>query len=64
LTCPVQAAVPLLQSKVPGLQAEPQAAPFEQVAQPPLPSHTMPVPQVVPGEAFDCLQTCVPVPQS
>ena len=49
--------MPLLQSKVPGLQAEPQAAPVEQVAQPPLPSHTMADPQVVPGAAFVCLQT-------
>ena len=60
----MQTAVPLLQSKVPGLQGEPQAAPVEQVAQVPLPSHTMPVPQVVPGAAFDCLQTCVPELQS
>ena len=64
MTWPVQTAVPVLQLKVPGLQAVPQEAPIEQAAQPPLPSHTMPVPQPVPGAAFDCLQTCVPVLQS
>jgi hypothetical protein len=48
----VQTALPLLQLKVPGLQTEPQEAPFEQMAQPPLPSHTMPDPQVVPGAVF------------
>ncbi len=63
-TCPVQTAVPVLQSKVPGLQAEPQAAPVEQAAQPPFPSHTMPEPQVVPVAAFVCLQTCAPELQS
>jgi hypothetical protein len=60
----VQTAEPPLQSKVPGLQAEPQEAPFAQAAHPPLPSHTMPDPQVVPGAAFDWLQTCVPELQS
>jgi len=60
----VQTAEPPLQSKVPGLQAEPQEAPLAQAAQPPLPSQTMPEPQLVPGAAFDCLQTCVPELQS
>jgi hypothetical protein len=64
LTWPVQTAVPLLQSKVPGLQSEPQAAPFEQAAHTPLPSHTMPDPQFVAGGAFVCLQTWVPELQS
>ena len=59
----MQTAVPVLQLKVPGLQAVPQAAPIEQAAQPPLPSHTMPAPQLVPGAAFDWLQTCAPVAQ-
>ena len=60
----MQTAAPLLQSKVPGLQAEPQAAPVEQVVQAPLPSHTMPDPQVIPGAALVCLQTWVPELQS
>jgi hypothetical protein len=60
----VQTAAPVLQEKVPGSQAEPQEAPIEQAAQPPLPSHTMPDPHVVPGAAFVCLQTCVPELQS
>ena len=57
MTWPVQTAAPVLQLKVPGLQAVPQEAPIEQAAHPPLPSHTMLVPQLVPAEAFDCLQT-------
>ena len=60
----LQTGAPVPQAYVPGLQTGPQAAPIEQATQLPLPSHTMPDPHVVPGAAFVCLQTCVPVLQS
>ena len=60
----LQVGVPPLQSKVPGLHAEPQAAPCVHATQLPLPSQTWPPPQVVPAVAFFWLQTCVPVLQS
>jgi hypothetical protein len=37
---PVQTPVPVLQSKVPGLQSEPHIPPIVQVTQLPFPSHT------------------------
>jgi hypothetical protein len=61
---PVQVGAPPLQSKVPGLQADPQAALIMQATQLPLPSQTMPPPQDVPAVAFFVEQTCVPVLQS
>ncbi len=60
----LQVGVPPLQSKVPGLQADPQAAPAVQATQLPLPSQTWPPPQDVPAVAFFWEQTCAPVLQS
>ncbi len=60
----LQVGAPPLQSKVPGLQADPQAAPAEQATQPPLPSQTIPPPQDVPAVAFLWEQICTPVVQS
>jgi hypothetical protein len=60
----LQVGVPPLQSKVPGLQGDPQAAPAVQATQPPLPSQTWPPPQDVPAVAFLWEQTCAPVLQS
>ena len=54
----------MLQLNVPGLQAEPQAAPVVHVTQVPLPSQTCPPPHDVPGAAFFCEQTWIPVLQS
>ena len=59
----LQLGAPPLQSKVPGLQADPQAAPAVQATQVPLPSQTMPPPQDVPALAFVWEQTCAPVLQ-
>jgi hypothetical protein len=60
----MQTGAPVVQLYVPGAQVVPQAAPVEQAAHPPLPSHTMPDPHVIPGPAFDCLHICVPELQS
>jgi hypothetical protein len=57
----LQAGAPVLQSKVPGLHADPQAPPIVQATQVPAPSQTMPVPQDVPAAALFCMQTCAPV---
>ena len=48
----LQTGVPVLQSKVPALQADPQAAPIVQETQLPFPSQTCPLPQLTPGLAF------------
>lgn len=48
----LQVGAPVLQSKVPGLQAEPQAAPCMQATHMPAPSQTCPVPQDVPAVAL------------
>lgn len=61
---PVQVGVPPLQSKVPGLHDDPQAAPAMQVTQAPLPSHTWLAPQPTPGAAFVVLHMTVPLLQS
>jgi hypothetical protein len=60
----LQVGVPVLQSKVPGLHADPQAPPIVQGTQLPAPSQTWPVPHDVPAAAFFCMQTCAPVPQA
>jgi hypothetical protein len=60
----VQVGVPLPQAKVPGSQADPQAAPIMHATQLPLPSQTWPLPQEVPAVALFCTQTCFPVLQS
>jgi hypothetical protein len=60
----LQVGVPVLQSNVPGLQADPQAAPIMQATQLPAPSQTMPVPHGAPAVALLCTQTCAPVPQA
>jgi len=59
----LQVGAPPLQSKVPGLHADPQAAPAEHATQLPLPSQTMPPPQDVPAMALLWEQTCAPVLQ-
>jgi hypothetical protein len=59
----LQVGVPVLQSKVPGLHDEPQAAPCVQATQLPAPSQTCPVPHDVPAVALLCRQTCAPVLQ-
>jgi len=48
----LQTGVPVLQSKVPALQADPQAAPIVQETQLPFPSQTCPLPQLTPGFVF------------
>jgi hypothetical protein len=48
----MQTGVPVEQLKVPGLQAEPQAAPVTQAVQVPLPSQTWLPPHDTPGAAF------------
>lgn len=63
LTWFVHTGVPELQSKVPGLQTDPQEAPLVQATHAPLPSQTIAPPQVRPAMAFFCSQTCVPVAQ-
>ena len=55
--------VPVLQSKVPGLHADPHAAPIVQATQAPAPSQTMPLPHDVPAVALFWTQTCAPVLQ-
>jgi hypothetical protein len=45
------------------LHVVPQLPPALQALQVPLPSHTMPVPQLVPAAALLWLQTGAPVPQ-
>ena len=60
----LQVGVPVLQSKVPGLHADPQAAPIVHATQLPAPSQTWPVPQDVPAVALFCTQTCAPVLQA
>ena len=60
----LQVGLPPLQSKVPGLHAEPQAAPIVHATQPPFPSQTWLLPQEVPAVAFFVLQICAPVLQS
>jgi hypothetical protein len=60
----LQVGVPPVQSKVPGLHADPQAAPIVQATQLPFPSQTWPPPQDIPAVAFFVLQICAPVLQS
>jgi hypothetical protein len=60
----LQVGVPVLQSKVPGLHADPQAAPIVQATQLPPPSQTWPEPHEVPGGALFCTQACAPVLQT
>jgi hypothetical protein len=56
----LQVGVPVLQSKVPGLHADPQAAPIVQATQLPAPSQTWPAPHDVPAAALLCTQACAP----
>jgi len=60
----LQVGVPLEQSKVPGLHADPQVALIMHDTQLPPPSQTWPVPHVVPAVALVCTQTCLPVLQA